>query len=71
MEAVAENKNKYHALGINLLFHAILILIFILVVFVTPIPPFEIKTVTEIEIGFTTCYQNSGCTYTQSGKSGD
>ena len=51
MEAVAENKNKYFALGLTILFHAILFLIFILVVFVTPIPPFEIKPVPEIEIG--------------------
>lgn len=51
MEAVAENKNKYFALGLTILFHVILFLIFILVVFVTPIPPFEIKPVPEIEIG--------------------
>lgn len=51
MEAAAENKNKYFALGLTILFHAILFLIFILVVFVTPIPPFEIKPVPEIEIG--------------------
>jgi periplasmic protein TonB len=51
MEAYAENKNKYFALGLTVLFHAILFLIFILVVFVTPIPPFEVKPVPEIEIG--------------------
>jgi len=51
MDAQAENKNKYFALGFTLLFHAILFLIFILVVFVTPIPPFEVKPVIELEMG--------------------
>jgi TonB family protein len=51
MEATSENKNKYTALGLTLIFHVILFLIFIWVVFVTPIPPFEVKPVPEIEIG--------------------
>lgn len=34
-----------------LAFHALLFLLFILIVFITPIPPFEIKPVPEIEIG--------------------
>lgn len=51
MDASAENKNKYIALGLTLLFHALIFLVFILVVFITPIPPFEVKPVPEIEIG--------------------
>lgn len=50
MEA-AENKNKYLALVFTLGFHGLLFLLFILIVFITPIPPFEIKPVPEIEIG--------------------
>lgn len=50
MEA-AENKNKYLAVVFTLGFHALLFLLFILIVFITPIPPFEIKPVPEIEIG--------------------
>ncbi|MCW3105241.1 MAG: tolA full: protein TolA [Bacteroidetes bacterium] len=51
MEAQAENKNRYIALAFTIGFHALLFLLFILVVFITPIPPFEIKPVPEIEIG--------------------
>ncbi len=51
MDASTENKNKYIALGFTLLFHVFLFLIFIWVVFVTPIPPFEVKPVPEIELG--------------------
>jgi periplasmic protein TonB len=51
MEASAEKKNKYAALGLTLGFHALLIFLFFLIVFITPIPPFEIKPVPEIEIG--------------------
>jgi outer membrane biosynthesis protein TonB len=51
MEAQAENKNRYIALACTLGFHALLFLLFLLMVFVTPIPPFEIKPVPEIEIG--------------------
>ncbi len=51
MEAAAENKNKYVALSLTLIFHALLFLLFILIVFITPIPPFEVKPVPEIEIG--------------------
>lgn len=51
MDASAENKNKYIALGLTILFHVILFLLFIYIVFITPIPPFEIKPVPEIEIG--------------------
>ena len=51
MEASAENKNKYLALVFTLIFHVMLFLIFIWVVFVTPIPPFEVKPVPELEIG--------------------
>ena len=51
MNASTENKNKYIALGLTILFHTLLFLLFIFMVFVTPIPPFEIKPVPEIEIG--------------------
>src|ERR1019366_7763124 len=51
MDITVENKNKYVALAYTIGFHIILFLIFILVVFITPIPPFEIKPVPEIEIG--------------------
>ena len=51
MEGSTENKNKYLALGLTLFFHALLFLLFIFTVFITPIPPFEIKPVPEIEIG--------------------
>jgi periplasmic protein TonB len=46
-----DNKNRYLALGLTLLFHALLFLLFIFMVFITPIPPFEVKPVPEIEIG--------------------
>lgn len=52
MEASAENKNKYIAMVLTLGFHVILFLLFIFIVFITPIPPFEIRPVPEIEIGF-------------------
>lgn len=51
MDATAENKNRYMAMAITALIHAILFLLLIFIVFVTPIPPFEIKPVPEIEIG--------------------
>lgn len=50
MEATG-NKNKYLALLFTIGFHALLFLLFILIVFITPIPAFEIKPVPEIEIG--------------------
>lgn len=40
MDASAENKNKYFALGLTLLFHVGLFLLFIFTVFITPLPPF-------------------------------
>ena len=51
MDASAENKNRYMAMGLTILFHVLLFLLFIYMVFITPIPPFEIKPVPEIEIG--------------------
>jgi TonB family protein len=51
MDATAENKNKYIALAFTIGFHALLFLLFIIIVFITPIPPFEIKPMPEIEIG--------------------
>lgn len=48
MEATTENKrSKYLALTYTLVFHGLLFLLFIGIVFVTPIPPFEIKEVPE------------------------
>ncbi|HEY0030694.1 MAG TPA: hypothetical protein VGC65_08045 [Bacteroidia bacterium] len=51
MDSASENKNKYFALAFTLGFHAVLFLLFIFIVFITPIPPFEIKPIPEIEIG--------------------
>lgn len=51
MSAPAENKNRFAALGFTIGFHALLFLLFLFTVFITPIPPFEIKPVPEIEIG--------------------
>jgi TonB family protein len=51
MEASAERKNKYIALGLTIGIHVLLFLLLFLIVFITPIPPFEIKPVPEIEIG--------------------
>lgn len=51
MQATADSKHKWMALMITLVFHAVLFALFIFIVFITPIPPFEIKPVPEIEIG--------------------
>jgi TonB family protein len=51
MDSSVENKSKYVALVFTLGFHALLFLLFLFIVFITPIPPFEIKPVPEIEIG--------------------
>ena len=51
MNTQTEKKNKVLALVFTLGFHALLFLLFILIVFITPIPPFEIVPVPEIEIG--------------------
>lgn len=51
MDASVENKNRYIALALTLGFHALLFLLFVIIVFITPIPAFEIKPVPEIEIG--------------------
>jgi periplasmic protein TonB len=51
MEAQIENKNRWLALAFAIVFHALLFLLMFYIVFVTPIPPFEIKEVPEIEIG--------------------
>jgi hypothetical protein len=51
MDSSAQNKNRYLALLFTLVFHGLLFLLFIMIVFVTPIPPFEIKPIPEIEIG--------------------
>ena len=53
MDTTVENKNKYVALAFTLCFHALLFLLCLLIVFITPIPPFEIKPVPEaiIDLG--------------------
>ncbi|MCW3084318.1 MAG: periplasmic protein TonB, links inner and outer rane [Bacteroidetes bacterium] len=43
MDASAENRSKYAALGFTLGFHALLFLLFILVVIITPLPPFKVE----------------------------
>ncbi len=48
MNTSAEKKNKYFAMAFTLGFHAFLLLLFIFIVFITPIPPFEIKAVPEV-----------------------
>ncbi len=50
MNSTAENKNKYLALAFTIGFHALLFLLFLFMVFVTPIPPFEIKPIPEITL---------------------
>lgn len=45
------NRQRWIALGLTLGVHGLLILLCVLIVFITPIPPFEIKPVPEIEIG--------------------
>lgn len=62
-----ENKSKYLAVVFTLGFHALLFLLFIFIVFITPIPPFEIKPVPEIEIGL----GMEGAGNTASGGSGE
>lgn len=51
MESVSENKNKFWALGFTLIFHGLLLILFIIIVFITPIPAFEELPTPEIEIG--------------------
>lgn len=51
MNTQTEKNSKIFALLFTILFHALLFLLFILIVFITPIPPFEIVPVPEIEIG--------------------
>jgi len=50
MSASVENKNRFIALAFTLVFHLLLFLLFIWMVFITPIPPFEIKAIPEIEM---------------------
>ncbi|MGB3948475.1 MAG: energy transducer TonB [Bacteroidia bacterium] len=50
MSSSTENKTKYMALGFTIGFHALLLLLFVLIVFITPIPPFEIKEIPEVEL---------------------
>jgi len=50
MEVQSESKNRFIALGFTIGFHILLFLLFIFIVFITPIPPFEIKPVPEIEL---------------------
>lgn len=66
MEAT-ENKSKYLAIVFTIGFHGLLFLLFLFIVFITPIPPFEIKPVPEIEIGL----GMEGAGNTASGGSGE
>lgn len=50
MSAVSENKNKVIAMVLTIGFHALLFLLFVFIVFITPLPPFEIKPTPEVEI---------------------
>jgi len=50
MSAQTENKSRLFAILFTLGFHALLFLLFILIIFVTPIPPFEIVPIPEVEI---------------------
>ncbi len=50
MSTTAENKNRITALILTIGFHALLFLLFIFIVFITPLPPFEIKPTPEIEL---------------------
>ncbi len=50
MEATAENRNRYTAAGLTIAIHIGLVALFVFIVFVTPIPPFEIKEVIDIEL---------------------
>jgi periplasmic protein TonB len=53
MSIAVENKNKITAIALTIGFHALLFLLFIFIVFITPLPPFEIKpsqTPPEIEL---------------------
>jgi outer membrane biosynthesis protein TonB len=67
MDATSEKKSKYFALLFTFSFHALVFLLFILIVFITPIPAFEVKPVPEIEIGL----GMEGLGNMQSGGSGD
>src|ERR1035437_6919515 len=48
MDASIENKNKYVALAFTVGFHALLFLLFLFIVFITPLPPFEVKIIPEV-----------------------
>jgi TonB family protein len=50
MSTAVENKNKITAIAFTIGFHALLFLLFIFMVFITPLPPFEIKPTPEIEL---------------------
>lgn len=50
MNAKLENKNKLIALGITIGLHILLLILCVSIVFITPIPAFEIKEVPEIEL---------------------
>jgi len=50
MSTAAENKNRITALILTIGFHALLFLLLIFIVFITPLPPFEIKPTPEIEL---------------------
>jgi periplasmic protein TonB len=50
VNAQVENKNRAYAVGITIGIHALLLLLCLFIVFITPIPAFEIKEVPEVEV---------------------
>jgi len=50
MDVSTENKNKYAALAFTIGFHCLLFVLFLFTVFITPIPPFEIKAIPEVTL---------------------
>jgi periplasmic protein TonB len=50
MDTSSDSRNKYAALGLTLGLHALLFLAFILIVFITPIPPFEMPATIEVDM---------------------
>lgn len=50
MDTPAENKTRIAAIGITLGFHILLFLLFIWIVFITPIPPFPIPDTIEVDM---------------------
>ena len=52
MDYTFERNNRYISLGITLLFAALLLIIFLFIKFITPIPPFEASPMGGLEVNF-------------------